>query len=102
MLKKNNFRRYRVPVSSPVNVKHGDRSVPAVLKDVSLGGAFFFTETALEPGANIQIVLMLPREVGLPDDQIVCCHGKIVRVEQNAGKFGVAAQFERMERLPQI
>ncbi len=102
MLRKDSIRRYRVTTSGPVTVQHDGQSVPATLRNVSLSGVFFFTEAPFRAGADIQILLTLPREVGLPEDQMVCCQGKIVRVEEHAGKFGIAAEFERMERVPQV
>ena len=100
--RRHSIRQYRAPASAPVTIKHGGQFVPATLNNVSLSGAFFFTDAPFQAGAEIQVVLMLPREVGLQEDQMVCCQGKIVRVEEQAGKFGIAAEFERMERMPQL
>ncbi len=100
--RRHSTRRYRVPASGPVTVSHDGQYVPATLRDVSLGGVFFFTDAPIRAGAEIRMVLMLPREVGLRDDKMVCCEGKIVRVEEHPGKFGIAAEFERMEGVPQL
>jgi hypothetical protein len=45
---------------------------------------------------------MLPRELGLEFSQMVCCHGKIVRVEEHDGQYGIAAQIEKIEGMPQL
>ncbi len=100
--RRHSTRRYRVPASGPVTISHEGQFVPATLKDVSLGGAFFFTDAPFRAGAEIQVVLMLPREVGLQNDHMVCCQGKIVRVEEHADRFGIAAEFECVEAVPQL
>ena len=102
MRKKESIRRYRVPASGRVTIKHDGQTVPATLKDVSLGGVFFFADAQFHAGAAIEVVLMLPRDVGLPNDQMVLCHGKIVRVESHEGRLGFAAEFERMAAMPQV
>lgn len=102
MLNKEKFRRYRVPSSGPITIKHNGQTVPATLNNVSLGGAFFFTDAELQAGERVELVLILPRDIGLPDDQRVLCQGRIVRVEPRAGTIGFATEFERMEPLPEV
>ncbi|HEU5451673.1 MAG TPA: PilZ domain-containing protein [Terriglobales bacterium] len=92
----------RIPASGPATIRCQGNSLDATVRDVSLGGVFLFTDANFHAGAEIQVVLMLPRELGLDATQMICCHGKIVRVEKHEGRYGVAAQIEKMEGLPQI
>jgi len=91
----------RIPASGPAAISHEGGSLAATLRDVSIGGLFLFTDAPFRAGAEIQVVLMLPPKFGLESSQTVCCHGKIVRVEEHAGQYGIAAQIERIEGLPQ-
>ena len=38
---------------------------------------------------------MLPKELGQPVSEIVCCQGKIVRTECIEGQYGIAAKIDR-------
>lgn len=92
----------RIPASGPATIRYQGDAREATVRDVSVGGVFLFTDATFQAGAEIQVVLMLPRELGLDQTQMICCHGTIVRVEQHDGRYGVAAQIEKMEGLPQI
>jgi len=74
------------------------------LKDVSSRGLFFFTQAAVQEDSKLEIVLMMPPEVGQFGRQWVCCQATVVRVEENkpGKKVGVAAVIDRCEALPQI
>jgi hypothetical protein len=54
-------------------------------------------------GANVELVLILPPELTSGEKCWVCCHARVLRVEQGAGtNFGVAAEIQRMDILPEI
>jgi len=73
------------------------------LKDISSRGLFFFTEARVEQDSKVEIVLMMPPEIGSFGSQWVCCQATVVRVEDKPGqKIGVAAVIDRCEALPQI
>ena len=98
----NTKRKYkRHKTSTPATIRAGGHTLAATTRDVSLGGLFIFTDAALREGADIEIVLMLPKELGLPDSEMVCCHGKIVRSETIDGQHGIAATIDRFQSLPQ-
>jgi c-di-GMP-binding flagellar brake protein YcgR len=96
---KRKYKRHKT--TTPATVRSGEHTLAATTRDVSLGGLFIFTDAALREGSEIEVVLMLPKELGLPDSQMVCCHGKIVRSEMVDGQHGVAATIERFQSLPQ-
>ncbi len=93
-------RHNRIPKAIPAMITVGQHTVAATTKDVSIGGMFLFTDVLLRQGADLDIVLMLPKEVGLPESRMVCCHGRIVRVEISRGQHGLAAQIESIANLP--
>ena len=92
----------RIKASGPATISHEGRTIAATINDVSVGGVFLFTDARFRAGSDIEVVLMLPRELGLEFSQMVCCHGKIVRVEEHDGQYGIAAQIEKIEGMPQL
>jgi hypothetical protein len=95
-------RHERIKVTVPATVTVAGQSLAASTKDISIGGLFLFTDAPFEAGKDIEIVLMLPRELGLPASEMVCCHGTVVRVETGAGRCGIAATINRIAGLPQV
>ncbi len=51
-----------------------------VTQDVSSRGAFFFTDMAFNPGAEIELTLKMPSEITLGEGMQVRCKGQILRV----------------------
>jgi hypothetical protein len=46
---------------------------------------------------------MLPPELTSGEKCWVCCHARVLRVERGSGNdFGVAAEIQRMDVLPEI
>jgi hypothetical protein len=69
-------------------------------RDVSFRGLYFTIEAALENGAPIEFVLTLPQQITLAGDVHIRCYAKVLRVEPNNGRRGVAARIDRYEFLP--
>ena len=101
-------RHKRYKVQSSAKIRFGNtaqpKEEPAQARDISCGGLFLYANALLEPGSEIQVVMMVPRELGLVGNQMVCCHARVVRIQENAkdGKHGVAAKIERFAAMPQI
>jgi len=75
----------------------------ALTRDLSSSGIFLYSESAIEPGAKLELVLMLPRGLGVGSGGWTLCQASVVRVEQSDGKtLGVAATFDRIEQLPEL
>jgi hypothetical protein len=54
-------------------------------------------------GSDVELVLMLPPELTSGQKCWVCCHARVLRVEPGLGKdFGVAAEIQKMDILPEI
>jgi hypothetical protein len=49
-------------------------------QDVSSRGVFFFTDTAVREGAEIELTLVMPSEITLGESMHVRCRGHILRV----------------------
>ena len=92
----------RIRFESPATVTAGQHSIAASTKDISDRGLFFFTDARLDLGSEIDMVIMLPEEVGLPLSGMVCCHGRIVRSDSASGQYGVAVEIDRFAPVPQV
>ena len=90
-------REIRVPAVLPVTLQHGG----GITRNVSTSGVFFETDQLLTPGAAINFFLEFEKARGGP--LRLKCEARIVRVEQQVGKIGVAAtitssQFKTMNQ----
>ncbi len=74
----------------------------AETRDVSANGVFLYTNSKMEKGAEVELVLILPPELTSGEKCWVCCQATIVRVEEQGSDFGVAAQIRRMDILPEM
>src|ERR1700751_2344441 len=74
----------------------------AITRDLSTGGIFLYTDQQIAEGSKLEIVLILPAELGLGEKQWACCQASVVRVEDGENKFGVAARIDRLDVLPEI
>ena len=81
-------------------------------QDLSSRGVFFFTDAALQVGAEIELTLRMPAEITLGESMPVRCRGRILRVvgpstssHESSGasraetKIGVAVRLEGYEYL---
>lgn len=71
-------------------------------RDVSANGIFLYTNSRIEKGTEVELVLILPPELTSGERCWVCCQATIVRVEEDGTEFGVAAQIRRMDILPEV
>ena len=74
----------------------------AQTRDVSANGVFLYTNSRMEKGAEMELVLILPPELTSGEKCWVCCQATVVRVEEDGSEFGVAAQIRRMDILPEV
>jgi CheY-like chemotaxis protein len=89
-------RQQRVRFESAATVTAGEHSIAASAKDITDRGLFFFTDARIEVGSEIDIVITLPEEAGLPLCGMVCCHGHVVRSDFHGGQYGLGVQIERL------
>jgi len=88
-------------VSTRVRTAHGGDHA-AQTRDVSASGVFLYTNSKMEKGSEVELVLILPPELTSGEKCWVCCQATIVRVEEEGKEFGVAAQIRRMDILPEV
>jgi PilZ domain-containing protein len=97
--------RPRLPVQVQVSIRSGESQASTGLtRDLSRNGVFFYTDSQIHAGSELEIVLMLPPELTQGEKSWVCCQASVVRVEQAPGKgqMGVAANIRNIATLPEI
>lgn len=95
----------RVPAQVEVSIRSGQSQPSSGLtRDLSRNGVFFYTDSQLREGSDLEIVLMLPPELSQGEKSWVCCQASVVRVEEGhgTGQRGVAAEIRNIATLPEI
>ncbi len=95
----------RTPLKVPVKVRsqNANLELSALTQDLSSSGIFFYSASGIEPGAKLDLVLMLPAELGIGTGGWTLCQASVVRVERSDGKgMGIAATLDRIEQFPEI
>src|ERR1700704_5420973 len=94
----------RIPTGVPARIRtrqgieHSGQT-----RDISANGVYLYSKSRMEEGSDVELVLILPPELTSGEKCWVCCHARILRVEQGSGNdFGVAAEIRRMDILPEI
>ncbi len=80
----------------------GGKDHTAQTRDVSANGVFMYTNSKMEKGTEVELVLILPPELTSGEKCWVCCQATVVRVEEKGSNYGVAAQIRRMDILPEV
>jgi len=94
-------KRIATQVPAQVRTAQGTQS-SGQTRDVSNNGIFLYSKSRMEPGTDVELVLILPPELTAGEKCWVCCQATIVRVEESGREFGVAAQIRRMDVLPEV
>jgi len=93
----------RITTRVPTRVRTSEgKDHTAETRDVSANGVFLYTNSKMEKGTEVELVLILPPELTSGEKCWVCCQATIVRVEEKGSDFGVAAQIRRMDILPEV
>ena len=95
----------RVTAEVPVSIRStGGEQAGGRTRDLSTSGIFLYADSQLQPGSELEMVLILPPELGQGEKRWVCCQAAVVRVESSleGEGFGVAASIRNMEFLPEI
>jgi hypothetical protein len=92
----------RIVTRVPTRVRRQQGAdLQAQTRDVSANGVFLYTNSKMEKGTDVELVLILPPELTSGEKCWVCCQATIVRVEEGP-EFGIAAQIRRMDILPEV
>lgn len=95
--------RERIRFQAPATASSGQHRLAASTKDISDRGLFFFTDASFEVGSEIDLVVMLPEEPRLPVSGMVCCHGRVVRVNPSGGQqYGIGVEIDRLTPVQQV
>jgi hypothetical protein len=89
-----------LPVKVRLPESGGDTEGTGETRDVSYRGLYFMTEASVRPGAAIEFVLTLPQQITLAGDVHIRCYARVLRVEPQNSRSGVAARIDRYEFLP--
>ncbi len=93
----------RIPTRVPVRIRTRQGiEHSAQARDVSANGVYLYSQSRMEQGSDVELVLILPPELTAGEKCWVCCQATIVRVEESEHKFGVAARIRRMDIMPEI
>lgn len=94
----------RTPLQLPVKVRPPEGpELSAQTRDLSSSGIFLYSDSAMAPGAKLELVIMLPPGLGLGPGGWTLCQASVVRVEKLDGQgVGVAATFDCVELLPEL
>ena len=94
----------RKPARIPVKVRQpGGTEHEGVTRDLSSTGIFLYSDGALELGTKLELVVMLPAELGIGNGGWTLCQASVVRVESvDSQRVGVAATLDRVELLPEL
>ena len=95
----------RISAQVQVSIRSGPNETKTGLtRDLSRNGVFFYTDSQLQAGSEVEMVLMLPPELSGGEKQWVCCQATVVRVEETPkpGQVGVGANIRNIATLPEI
>jgi hypothetical protein len=90
----------RFSLDLPITVKFPERGIGDVMghtRDVSSRGVFFYMNSEIAEGNQIDFVMTLPSEITLSDPVRVHCTGRVMRVNQAGGEQGVAVAIEKYD-----
>jgi hypothetical protein len=91
-----------LPLKVRFSAENGITEKSGETRDVSFRGLYFLIEANLESGSSIEFVLTLPQQITLAGDVHIRCYARVLRVDSQEGRNGVAAQIERYEFLPAL
>src|SRR5271154_1060642 len=94
----------RFTMSLPLKVRFatdsGAPELPGETRDISFRGLYFLSGAMVEKGNKIEFVLTLPQQITLAGDVHIRCYARVLRVEPQDQRRGVAARIDRYEFLP--
>lgn len=87
----------RFSLELPVKLLDQEHSVTAQTRDVSSRGVYIYLDSEMAEGVALEFVMTLPTEITLSDPIRVRCSGRVLRVEKNGDRQGVAVSIERYD-----
>ena len=93
----------RFALKLPVSIRCEDgrlKEVPAETRDLSAHGVFFYAGSVVSEGSKVEFTLTLPPEITLTESIRVRCRGRVVRIDHEHPKTGIAAIIEQYDFVP--
>lgn len=94
---------YRFSCHVPVAIRlpNAASELAGCTENLSMRGAYIFTETPLSTGATVEMTLTLPSEITLGEEMRVRCQACVLRATpaNEKSKPGAAVHFESYEYL---
>jgi hypothetical protein len=87
----------RFSLELPVKLLDHEHGVTAQTRDVSSRGVYVYLDSEIAEGVPLEFVMTLPTEITLSDPIRVRCSGRVLRVEKNGDRQGVAVSIERYD-----
>ncbi len=92
----------RFDLHLPVTVTSiGEKEAAAAVrtKDISSSGLFIELDERVQPGTKVEMLVTLPREITQAGAVRLRCTGRVVRVDRQQERTGLAVTIERYEFL---
>lgn len=92
----------RFSLELPVTIKYANNAateLTAVARDVSSRGVFMYLDAEFAEGTTLEFVMTLPREITLADPIRVQCTGRVLRVETQDRRRGIAVSIDKYDFL---
>jgi len=93
----------RFALKLPVSIRCEDgklREIPAETRDLSAQGVFFHTGSEISQGSKVEFTLTLPPEITLTESIRVRCRGRVIRIDTDHPRTGIAAIIEQYDFVP--
>lgn len=88
----------RFSLELPVTLVDSEHGITtAQTRDVSSRGVYIYLESEIAEGVPLEFVMTLPTEITLSDPIRVRCAGRVLRVENDGDRQGVAVSIERYD-----
>jgi hypothetical protein len=88
----------RFSLELPIKLVEQVREITtAQTRDVSSRGVYIYLESEIAKGSPLDFVMTLPTEITLSDPIRVHCYGRVLRVEKQNDRQGVAVSIDRYD-----
>lgn len=103
-IERRRYKRFSRETLVTVRTQAGEGEQKCATRDISTGGVFFYCDTQIQQGSSIEVVMVLPSEITGGQTLWACCRAKVLRAakDMTGRQYGIAAQVERLEFMPDM
>jgi hypothetical protein len=90
----------RFSLELPITITYAGNSnaeLSAQSRDVSSRGVFMYVNPEFAEGVTLEFIMTLPREITLAEPIRVRCTGRVLRIENNDHRQGIAVSIENYD-----